>query len=183
MLTYLRTLRATLRPGREILRVGVEVKSLTVVLSLMVSPALAAPAAAPPQPAAHYVSQRGDQAYLREGPSYQHKIIWIYRHRGYPFLVTASFDVWRRVEAPDGAMGWMSATNLSDQRTVLITGKIRVPIHASAQGGKLVGLADPGAVAALKSCSRDLCHISGQDIDGWIARDRVWGVGPEESFK
>ena len=41
------------------------------------SPALAEPP--------HYVSQRGDLAYLREGPSYQHKIVWVYRHRGYPF--------------------------------------------------------------------------------------------------
>jgi SH3-like domain-containing protein len=156
---------------------------LTALLLLLGCAALAAAPAAPPQPAAHYVSQRGDQAYLREGPSYQHKIVWIYRHRGYPFLVTASFDVWRRVEAPDGASGWMSATMLSDQRTVLITGKTRVQIHAAADGGKLVGLADPGAVAGLKSCNPDACHISGQDIDGWVARDRLWGVAPGETFK
>jgi SH3-like domain-containing protein len=157
---------------------------LTALLLLLPgSAAFAAPAAPLQQPVAHYVSQRGDQAYLREGPSYQHKIIWIYRHRGYPFLVTASFDVWRRVQAPDGTLGWMSASMLSDQRTVLITGKARVPIHAAADGGKLVGLADPGAVAGLISCRPGACHVSGQDIDGWIARDRIWGVGPEETFK
>ena len=72
---------------------------------------------------------------------------------------------------------------LTDQRTVLVAGKTRAPIHASAEGGKLVGLADPGAVAGLKACTRDACHISGQNIDGWIARDRIWGVGPEETFK
>jgi len=154
-----------------------------IALLLMLGCAAALAAAAPPQPVAHFVSQRGDLAYLREGPSYQHKIVWVYRHRGYPFLVTASFDVWRRVEAPDGAAGWMSATMLSDQRTVLVTGKTRTPLHAAADGGKLVGLADPGAVAGLKSCTRDACHITGQDIDGWIARDRVWGVGQQETFK
>jgi len=159
------------------------IRLTALLLLLLECEAFAAPAVPPQQPIAHYVSQRADQAYLREGPSYQHKIIWIYRHRGYPFLVTASFDVWRRVEAPDGALGWMSATMLSDQRTVLITGKTRVPIHASEDGGKLVGLADPGAVAGLKSCGPDTCHISGQDIDGWIARDRIWGVGPGETFK
>jgi len=157
---------------------------LTVLLLMLgCAAALAAPAATPPQPAAHYVSQRGDLAYLREGPSYNHKIVWVYRHRGYPFLVTAGFDVWRRVEAPDGSVGWMSATMLSDQRTVLVTGNTRVPIHAAADDGKLVGLADPGAVAGLKSCTRDACHITGQDIDGWIARARVWGVGSEETFR
>src|SRR5437879_6024921 len=85
-----------------------------------------------------YVSQRPDKAYLREGPSYAHRVLWIYRHRGYPFAVIAEFDVWRRVQAPDGTVGWMAASMLTDQRTVLITGKGRVKITADADGGKVV---------------------------------------------
>src|SRR6201996_5170633 len=134
------------------------------------------PAQAGTEKVLRYVSQRADKAYLREGPSYAYKVLWVYRHRGYPFAVTAQFDVWRRVQAADGAVGWMSATMLSDQRTVLVTGKGRVQIHESAGGGKVVGLADPGAIAALKTCTSDACHIHGEDIDGWISRDRVWGV-------
>jgi SH3-like domain-containing protein len=157
------------------------------VIVLLLPPLMAAfsavAALAPESNKIHFVSQRVAEAYLREGPSYQHKILWVYRHRGYPFLVTASFDVWRRVQAPDGAIGWMSAAMLSDQRSVLVTGKERAPIHDSATGGKLVGLADPGAIAGLKSCTRDACHIRGEDIDGWIPRDRVWGVGADEVFK
>jgi SH3-like domain-containing protein len=155
-------------------------RPLAVFLALLVLPALAASAAnAPP----HFASQRVAEAYLREGPSYQHKILWVYRHRGYPFLVTASFDVWRRVQAADGTMGWMSAAMLSDQRTVLVTGKGRVQIRESAAGGKVVGLADPGAIAGLKSCTASACHVRGEGIDGWLPRNRIWGVGADEVFK
>jgi SH3-like domain-containing protein len=150
-----------------------------IVALLLVLASLPAMAMAP----THFVSQRVGEAYLREGPSYQHKILWVYRHRGYPFLVTASFDVWRRVVAADGTAGWMSASMLSDQRTVLVTGKGQVQIRESAAGGKVVGLADPGAIAGLKSCTRQACHIRGEDVDGWIARDRVWGVGADEAFQ
>ena len=94
-----------------------------------------------------YVSQRTDKAYLREGPTYAHKVLWVYRHRGYPFAVIAQFDIWRRVRTADGTVGWMSASMLSDQRTVLVTGKGRVKITADADGGKVVALADPGAIA------------------------------------
>ena len=164
------------------------IRFLAVFLGLLALPALAVPTfGAAPAPGAigppHYASQRGAEAYLREGPSYQHKILWVYRHRGYPFRVTASFDIWRRVETPDGATGWMSATMLSDSRTVLVTGKGRVQIRESAAGGKVVGLADPGAIADLKTCTSSACHIKGEEIDGWIARDRVWGVGQDEAFK
>jgi SH3-like domain-containing protein len=149
------------------------------ICMLTVAAVSAASAAAPP----HFVSQRADLAYLREGPSYDHKILWVYRHRGYPFAVTASFDVWRRVVAADGTSGWMSANMLSDQRTVLVTGQGRAQIRQSASGGKVVALADPGAVAGLKTCTQNACHIRGEEIDGWIPRNRVWGVGTDEVFK
>ena len=129
-----------------------------------------------------YVSQRPDKAYLREGPTFAHKVVWIYRHRGYPFAVLAEFDIWRRVMAADGTVGWMSASMLSDQRTALVTGKGRVKITADADGGKVVGLADPGAIAGLKACTRDACHIHSEEIDGWIAKNRIWGVGADEVF-
>jgi SH3-like domain-containing protein len=141
------------------------------------------PALAQPQDKVlRYVSQRADKAYLREGPTYAHRVLWVYRHRGYPFAVLAEFDVWRRVRAADGAVGWMSASMLSDQRTVLVTGRGRAKIFADAGGGKVVALADPGAVAGLVACAPTACHVRGEDIDGWIPKDRIWGVGANEVF-
>jgi SH3-like domain-containing protein len=129
-----------------------------------------------------YVSQRPDKAYLREGPTYAHKVLWVYRHRGYPFAVIGQFDTWRRVRTVDGTLGWMNASMLTDKRTVLVIGKDRVKITAEAEGGKVVALADPGAIADLRSCVRDACRIRGEKIDGWISKDRIWGVGANEVF-
>lgn len=145
---------------------------------------LATAAQAAPQPGRvlRYVSQRVDKAYLREGPSYAHKVLWVYRHRGYPFAVIAQFDIWRRVRAADGTTGWMSHAMLSDQRTVLVTGKGRARLFDKADGGKVVALADPGAVAGLRACTRAACRIRGEDIDGWIPKSRIWGVGANEVF-
>src|SRR5580693_4002587 len=137
----------------------------------------AAAAEAPPAFVPHYMSQRGTQADLREGPSYDHKVLWVYRHKGYPFRALASFDIWRRVQAADGTIGWMSVAMLSDSRTVLVTGNDRVPIHKDADPqSKLAGLADPGAILSLKSCVQDVCKIAASGIDGWIAKARIWGV-------
>jgi SH3-like domain-containing protein len=129
-----------------------------------------------------YVSQRPDKAYLREGPTYAHKVLWIYRHRGYPFAVVGEFDNWRRVQTADGTAGWMSASMLSDKRTVLVTGKDRARITAEAGGGKVVAFADPGAIANLRACNRDACRIQGEHVDGWIAKSRIWGVSADEVF-
>ena len=132
----------------------------------------------------HYVSQRVAQAFLREGPGYAYKVLWVYRHKGYPFKESASFDVWRRVTAPDGAVGWINGQMLSDGRTVLVTGKGRVEIRQSDQpDSKVIGLADPDAVLSLKSCEADVCRVRAEHVDGWISRTRIWGVDPDELFK
>jgi SH3-like domain-containing protein len=138
--------------------------------------------AAPVTP--HYVSQRTGTAYLREGPGYAYRVLWVYRHKGTPFRENAAYDVWRRVTAPDGAVGWMSQEMLSDSRTVLVTGKVRVSIRKDSDpGAKVVGLADPGAVLRLKACASDACRVASGYVNGWIPKSGVWGVEANETFK
>ena len=130
----------------------------------------------------HYASQRGAEANLRDGPGYAYKVLWNYRHKGYPFQVIASFDVWRRVRDPEGTVGWMSAQMLTDNRTVLVTGKGRVPLHDKADPtSKVMGLADPGAILNFKTCQGAACRVSAPGMDGWIAKDRIWGT--DDAFK
>lgn len=154
------------------------------VLFLIVScfSAWAAAPSAPKPKVLRYVSQRAEKAYMREGPTYAHRILWQYQHRGYPFAVIAQFDVWRRVQAADGTIGWMSHAVLSDRRTVLVTGKGRVNLYEKADGGAVVALADPGAIASLRACTRAACQVRGEDIDGWISKSRIWGVEAHEVF-
>ncbi len=155
-------------------------RRITLVFLMLAAPDTAAMAA--PAKVLRYVSQRTDKAYLREGPTYAHKVLWIYRHRGYPFAVIAEFDVWRRVQAADGTVGWMAASMLSDQRTVLVTGKGRAQLFEKPEGGKVTALADPGAVARLVACTLNSCHVRSEQVDGWIAKSRVWGVEANEVF-
>lgn len=140
----------------------------------------AAPKARPHAP--HYVSLRTSKANLRQGPSFSYKVLWVYRHKGYPFILLNKFDTWRKVQAPDGAVGWMSSAMVSEKRTVLVVGKGRAPLYARPGDEKVVALADPGAVAELKACRRDACRVSGEGIDGWIPKVRIWGVGKTEVF-
>ena len=131
-----------------------------------------------------YVSQRADKAYLREGPSFNHRILWVYKHKGYPFEVIAAYDVWRRVKGADGTVGWMSANMLTDQRTVLVTGKDRAALYSDPEPrAKLVAYAMPGATARLEACAIRSCRISAPGLKGWIDKDRIWGVGKDEVFK
>src|SRR5512146_3535077 len=94
---------------------------------------------------AHYASIRRDEAYLREGPSYAHKVLWIYRRKDYPVKIIESFDAWRRVKDAEGTIGWMHHTQLSDTRTIVFIGFTKSTLHADFQPtSKIVAYAEPG---------------------------------------
>ena len=151
------------------------------LLFLCLLVAMAPAAAAPVKP--HYVSLRADRANLREGPSFRHRILWVYKHKGYPFQVLGAYDVWRRVRTVDGTTGWMSASMLSDQRTVLVTGQGRAPLYGDPEArAKIVAYAMPGAIARLDACNPRSCKVSATGLKGWIAKDRIWGAGKNEVF-
>src|SRR5689334_14349610 len=112
---------------------------------VLLSLALFVQAAADP---ARYASIRRDQAFLREGPSYAHKVLWIYKRKNYPVMIIGTFDAWRRVKDVDGTVGWMHHTQLSDARTVVFIGFTKSQLREDAKPTSgIVAYAEPGVVA------------------------------------
>lgn len=153
-------------------------------LALLLAFLVVSGAALAADPAPHFVSLKKDEAFLREGPTYKHRVLWVYKRRGYPFQVLASYDTWRRVKDADGAVGWMHDSLLSSRRTVLVTGKGKAVIHANeAAASRIVAYAAAGAILELKACRPAACEVQSGGAEGWIAKARVWGVGADEVFK
>jgi SH3-like domain-containing protein len=129
----------------------------------------------------HFASIRRDRAYLREGPSYAHKVLWIYQRRYYPVQVVGIFDAWRRVIDVDGTVGWMHHTQLSDIRTVLFVRRSVMRFDA-APASKIVAYAQAGVVARLRACKLDRCEVEASDVDGWVDKKNIWGVDASDVF-
>ena len=147
---------------------------------LVAAPALAADA---PPFVPHYVSVRGATANLREGPSYDHKILWIYQHKDYPLKEIATYDAWRKVKDVDGTVGWMHHTQLSEKRTVLFIGFTKSDLHETDDPkSRIVAHAAPGVVAKLKACKPQVCEVEASGTDGWVDKRNIWGVDVGEVY-
>ena len=130
-----------------------------------------------PASAAHYVSLRAAKVFLREGPTYQYRVLFIYKRKDYPLQVIATYGSWRRVRDVDGTTGWISQMMMSDVRTVLVTGSGHAAIRSQPYAtASLRAWADPGVVAKLKACKPQFCEIVADGIRGWIDKNRIWGV-------
>ena len=134
-----------------------------------------------PAQAAHFASLKSDKVYLREGPTYQHRVLFTYKRKDYPVQVLAAYESWRRVRDADGTVGWISQTMLSDARSVLVTGRGKAELRSSpTPTAQVAAEAEPGVVGKLKACKPQFCRITAGGVTGWIDRTRIWGVDAGE---
>jgi SH3-like domain-containing protein len=156
------------------------VKSIRPAVAAFV--ALAALGAAP---VPYYASLSRGKVYLREGPSYQHRVLWIYQRKGLPVQVLNQYDIWRRIRDSDGTIGWVSGVMLSaGRRTIVVTSKKPTPLRDGAgEGAHVIATAQTGVVAKLEACKVDACKVSADGTEGWIDKKNIWGVGVGEVFQ
>ncbi|MBI1212455.1 MAG: SH3 domain-containing protein [Alphaproteobacteria bacterium] len=153
--------------------------------------ALQSPVEAPPTPriapsglpVPRWVSVRARRLNVRRGPSFDQDVIWTYVRVGVPVEIIAEFDTWRRIRDASGDTGWVKAAMLESRRNVIVTGRVNTAMLAAAKAdANVVAYAAPGLQAQLLGCDGEWCEISARGFDGYVTRDRLWGVYGDETF-
>jgi SH3-like domain-containing protein len=168
-------------------------RNLCLVLALALSTviaAIAAARAAEPRetpsglPVPRFVSLKEDRVNVREGPSKDHRVLWIYTKKSLPVEVIAEHDIWRRIRDKDGSTGWVHGNLLDGRRTVIVEGVALAALRDKPeQDGRPVAWAEPGVVLSLKKCVPVWCEVAGEKAEGWIERARLWGLYADEIVK
>ncbi len=137
-------------------------------------------------PIPRFVSLAFDEVNMRVGPMPIHRVKWRYRRQGLPVKVIQERDEWRLVEDPDGVQGWIKKTQLSASRSVIISASKPTALRTTpAAEGYIMAFLATGVIASLKQCQVNYCELrvrngDGQALDGWAARQDLWGITPSD---
>lgn len=138
-------------------------------------------------PIPRFVSLKPSDTPMREGPSKDHQIKWVFKREGLPVEVTGEHEHWRRVRDSESTEGWVYFGRLSKRRTALIRpGKTRPEQdlkREESDGSAVVARLQPGVIANVETCSLAWCKISVEGYAGFIRKDAIWGVYPDEIVK
>jgi len=130
-----------------------------------------------------YVTLRAAEVNLRAGPGEQFPIEWVYRRKGLPVEVIGKSDVWRKIRDWQGTEGWVHERMLTGSRGVIVRGAVR-PLHSDPDpASDIVARVEPGVIAKLLECRGAWCRVETADIKGWLGRNEVWGVDPDEEVR
>lgn len=134
-----------------------------------------------------YVSLKSDRVNLREGPSKDHRTIWVFQRAGLPVEITAEFEIWRKVRDSEGAEGWVLHSLLSGRRTALVApwkkGTDSLLYDAPSTQATPVAKLQPNVIVTLRKCDRSWCRVTGEGFSGFIQQSDLWGVYPDETIE
>ena len=138
-------------------------------------------------PVPRFVSLKPSDTPMREGPSKDHRIKWVFKKEGVPVEIIAEFENWRRVRDSEGDDGWVFHARLSGRRTAQINPKLKesnLTLYArDSESAQVVARLEPGVIGSVDQCTGRWCKLQGNGFEGWIQQDKLWGVYPGERVK
>jgi SH3-like domain-containing protein len=138
-------------------------------------------------PVPRYVSLKSDRVNLREGPSKDHRTIWVFQRAGLPVEITAEFEIWRKVRDSEGAEGWVLHSLLSGRRTALVApwrkGVDSTLFEKPGAQSATIAKLQPNVIANVRSCDGAWCRISVDGFSGYLRQSDLWGVYPNEKIE
>ena len=124
-----------------------------------------------------WLSLKYDKTYLRSGPSKQNKVLWTYKKKGLPIKVIRKKGDWYEVEMPERITGWISSTQISFKRRVLVISDELIDIRRKEQKtSKVIAKVGKNVVGELIGCQKAICKIDYYKIEGFVEKEFLWGV-------
>lgn len=125
----------------------------------------------------YWAALRYEQVNMRVGPSREYPIDWVYKRKGLPVKVMRVREGWRLVQDRDGTQGWIAASQLTPDRSVIVQGDGLADLRAAPDAASaLRWRAEPGLVARFLRCRSGWCEIDVTGRKGWVPAERLWGI-------
>ena len=130
-----------------------------------------------------FVSLRSDKVYARSGPGVKYPREWVYAQKSAPLEVIAEYEDWRKVRDWQGSESWIKAQMLSKKRFVKVISTGENNLYAKdSYKAKIVAHIEDEVIGELKKCPAEniFCLVQFGNYQGWMPRQNLYGIYPEE---
>ena len=122
-----------------------------------------------------YQSIKFDKANLRVGPGKRYPIDWVLIRKNLPVAIIDKLDNFRKVQLYDGTTGWLHQSQLSNNKTGIITTETYLKDKQGRKKAKVL----KGVIVKIKKCStienKYWCSVEVKNVSGIILQDHMWG--------
>ena len=134
-------------------------------------------------PIPRFVSLASSEVNVRTGPGRKYPVKWVYRQKQMPVEIILEFDAWRKIRDQDGAVGWVHGSLLSGRRFAVSQGENVITVTSKPRTDSKPKLKlEAGVRLRLHECIHVWCKVEVAETKGWVQKNFLWGVYPQEKF-
>lgn len=130
-----------------------------------------------------FVSLRSNHINARSGPGARYPIEWVYMQKSAPIEIIAEFELWRKIKDWQGSESWVHKSMLSGKRSVKVITPGENNVYAKDDfKAKIIAKVEDEVVGEIEKCpvNNSFCKIKFASITGWVPRQNLYGIYPEE---
>lgn len=130
-----------------------------------------------------FVSLRSNHINARSGPGARYPIEWVYMQKSAPVEIIAEFELWRKIKDWQDSESWVHKSMLSGKRSVKVITPGENNVYAKDDfKAKIIAKVEDEVVGEIEKCpvNNSFCKIKFASITGWVPRQNLYGIYPEE---
>ncbi len=122
-----------------------------------------------------FLTLKNEEVNLRQGPSFEYPIKFIYKKKNLPIVVIDKSDNWRKVKDFENNSGWIHISQLSKKKSGINTKNHSIVYKKPTIYSKPIVKLEIGRLVLIKKCKKKWCKIKTDNYSGWIFKNALWG--------
>jgi len=123
----------------------------------------------------NFLSLKNIEVNLRQGPSFDHPIKFVYKKKFLPLVILEKSDVWFKTKDFENNSGWIHTSQLSNKKSAINIKHNSIIYKKSTIYSKPIARLEVGRLLLIKKCKIDWCKVSTSNYKGWIFKKFLWG--------
>ena len=123
----------------------------------------------------YFMSLKYNTVNVRQGPSSEHPIKFIYKKKYLPIKIIDNFENYRKfIDLYDNS-GWIHISQLSSKKTALNIKEKNLLLKKPKIYSKPLAQIEKGKLIIIKKCKDNWCKVLINKYVGWIRKNTIWG--------
>ena len=123
----------------------------------------------------NFLSLKNNEVNLRQGPSFEYPIKFIYKKKFLPIEVLDKSETWIKIKDFENNSGWIHISQVSKKKSAINKKNNSVIYKKPTIFSKPVAKLEIGRLVIIKKCKVEWCKITSGDFGGWVYKNSLWG--------
>ena len=122
-----------------------------------------------------FLSLKNSEVNLRQGPSFEYPVKFIYKKKYLPVEILDKSETWRKIKDFDNNSGWIHVSQLTNKKSAININDNSIMYKKSSFYSKPIAKLQIGRLVLIKKCKVKWCKIASGEFNGWVNKSSLWG--------